>query len=986
MFKMPLSVVPSVLIVASFFALPAVAQPTWTIDPLGKEKKPVEHEEKRLASEKTGEKKFTKFRRVLQNTTTHYNFYYNANNKLNSVVERAKLAQKEDYSKLLPFYPYSIANTSSQKTELDSVIYKATSGLLLHDLRSDWVDNMYLLIGKSYYYRDELDSAALTFQFINYNLFPRKKQEDDSRVVGTNDAPGTGNLSIANKENRNVLQKTFSLPPSRNDALIWLARTFTAQNEFGDAAGLINILQNDPNLPRRLKSDLEEVTAYWFFVQNNYDSAASHLELALGNADNVQDKSRWEFLLAQLFERNKQFEKASDYYEKSSAHTTDLILDIHARLNNAKMMRDDRDPKQLEYSIANLLKMAKKDRFEGYRDYIYYSTAQLSMQRPDTAGSMMYLKNAIKFNNNNAGIRNKSFFQLGELSYSTGEFKNAHAYYDSLQLSEEDDYVNLEDLNTRKEALGKLVLRIDVIAREDSLQRIAALSPAERDAFIKKMLRQLRKEKGLKEEDRTGGTMPITFGNNRQQEIDLFSTNAKGEWYFYNSNLRSKGFTDFGRRWGNRPNTDNWRRQSVSGALAGSGPGLDPNVMSPEQDSANAIAALNYDALMEDVPLTAEKLDSSNFTLSRNLLQLAQIFQNDLQEYGMAVYKYEEFLARFPAHISEPEAYLGLYFSYSKLNNSSRAAYYKNLLASKHASSVQATMVQNPSLLQPNAKNEQVTARYEGIYNLFIEGKFAEAIAAKTKADSVYGSNYWSPQLLYIEAMHLIKERKDSMAVAVLQNLQSLYPESALSSKAATLSDVVSRRREIEGYLTSLEVTRAEEEKIIIADDAPVQKTVTTLPTAVTTVKLQTAIKPLTVRDTSAIKPIAANASFSIQPELKHYVVMLLDKVDGVYVGEAKNAFTRFNKESSVTQSVVIARDTVDAQRVLLLFSSFDDAEAALKYFDRIKKAAPREVSWLQANKYSFFIISESNLQLLKTNKDLTGYLQLLNSAFGNKF
>lgn len=424
----------------------------------------------------------------------------------------------------------------------------------------------------------------------------------------------------------------------------------------------------------------------------------------------------------------------------------------------------------------------------------------------------------------------------------------------------------------------------------------------------------------------------------------------------------------------------------MSGALAGSGPGLDPNVMSPEQDSANAIAALNYDALMEDVPLTAEKLDSSNFTLSRNLLQLAQIFQNDLQEYGMAVYKYEEFLARFPAHISEPEAYLGLYFSYSKLNNSSRAAYYKNLLASKHASSVQATMVQNPSLLQPNAKNEQVTARYEGIYNLFIEGKFAEAIAAKTKADSVYGSNYWSPQLLYIEAMHLIKERKDSMAVAVLQNLQSLYPESALSSKAATLSDVVSRRREIEGYLTSLEVTRAEEEKIIIADDAPVQKTVTTLPTAVTTVKLQTAIKPLTVRDTSAIKPIAANASFSIQPELKHYVVMLLDKVDGVYVGEAKNAFTRFNKESSVTQSVVIARDTVDAQRVLLLFSSFDDAEAALKYFDRIKKAAPREVSWLQANKYSFFIISESNLQLLKTNKDLTGYLQLLNSAFGNKF
>ncbi len=271
MFKPPLFAVCCLCIMACFFIRPVTAQPTWTLDPLGKEKKPVEYEEKRLASEKTGEQKFTKFRRLVQNTTTHYNFYFNANNKLNAVIERATMAQKDDYTKLLPFYPYSMDNTASQKTELDSVIYKATAGLLLHDLRSDWVDNMYLLIGKAYYYRNELDSAALTFQFINYNLFPRKKQEDDNRIVGSNDAPGTGNLSIANKEDRNILQKAFTRPPSRNDALLWLARTFTAQEEYGDAAGLINILKNDQNLPNRLQGELEEVMAYWFFVQNNYN-------------------------------------------------------------------------------------------------------------------------------------------------------------------------------------------------------------------------------------------------------------------------------------------------------------------------------------------------------------------------------------------------------------------------------------------------------------------------------------------------------------------------------------------------------------------------------------------------------------------------------------------------------------------------------------------------------------------------------------------
>ena len=100
----------------------AVAQPAWTINPFGKEKKPEKYEEKILPSEKTADKKFGFGRKIIQNTTSHYNFYFNANNKLNAVIERAKISNKDDYSKLLSFYPYSLDNTASQKTELDSVI------------------------------------------------------------------------------------------------------------------------------------------------------------------------------------------------------------------------------------------------------------------------------------------------------------------------------------------------------------------------------------------------------------------------------------------------------------------------------------------------------------------------------------------------------------------------------------------------------------------------------------------------------------------------------------------------------------------------------------------------------------------------------------------------------------------------------------------------------------------------------------------------
>ena len=122
------------------------SQPTWTFDPFGNEKKPEQYEDKKLGSEKTADKKFTVVRRIIQDNVSHYNYYFNANNKLNAVIERAKLSQKDNYSKLLSFYPYELDNTASQQQELDSVIYKATGGILLHDLRTDWVDNFYLLI------------------------------------------------------------------------------------------------------------------------------------------------------------------------------------------------------------------------------------------------------------------------------------------------------------------------------------------------------------------------------------------------------------------------------------------------------------------------------------------------------------------------------------------------------------------------------------------------------------------------------------------------------------------------------------------------------------------------------------------------------------------------------------------------------------------------------------------------------------------------
>jgi len=263
-------------------------------------KKPKQYDERVLRSEKSDQKKFNLPRRFIQNTTTHYNYFFNANNKLNDVIERAKSSFTEDYETLLPFYNYSLETTARDSIQLDSISYKSQTGLALHDLRSDWADNLYLLWGASYYLRKEFDSAYLMFQFINY-AFAEKEKDGYYKSIGSS-RDGNTAFSIATKEKTSLPRKIFSEPPSRNDAFIWQIRNFLAQDQFTEAASLIVTLKNDPVFPKRLQNDLDEVQAYWFYKQNMWDSSVAHLVNALDNATSKQEKARWEYLAAQLYE------------------------------------------------------------------------------------------------------------------------------------------------------------------------------------------------------------------------------------------------------------------------------------------------------------------------------------------------------------------------------------------------------------------------------------------------------------------------------------------------------------------------------------------------------------------------------------------------------------------------------------------------------------------------------------------------------------
>ena len=361
----------------------------------------------------------------------------------------------------------------------------------------------------------------MTFQFINYNLFPRKKKsEDDQLIVGSNDNGNNNGLSISSKENRSIIDKAFTRPPSRNDALVWQIRSLIEMNEFSDAAGLINTLQNDPQFPERLHPALEEVEGYWFFKQKMYDSAITHIEKSLPNAIDLQDKARREYLLGQLYEMNHVQDTASEYYDRAIRHTTDPLMDIYANLNKAKM-RKSSDPAEIDNSIGRLLRMAKKDKFELYRDIIFYSAAQLALEKPDTTAAVAFFKKSVFYNQDDISNKNKAFLTLAEISYQQKNYKDAYAFYDSLQTSDT-TLGDLAKILARRNALRQVVKNIYVIEREDSLQSIAALSNIERDAFLKKLSKRLQKERGIKDDEGDYTNAAVRFFQYQKSVVGYF--------------------------------------------------------------------------------------------------------------------------------------------------------------------------------------------------------------------------------------------------------------------------------------------------------------------------------------------------------------------------------------------------------------------------------------------------------------------------------
>lgn len=806
-----------VLLVCSTLLLHA--QPGTTIHL--KNEKPAEYAKKLLRAEKTAYGPLGKFQQFMQNTFTRFNYLYNANKRLEDIVDKATTDYKEDYATLLTYYPYD-NKAMAGNAYLDSVINHATAGILLHDLRNQYVDELYFLLGKAYYYQQKYDTAHQVFQYLNYAFAP--KDDGYDLPVGSNISKVQGNFTILNPEHKGISKNSYARKERRNDGLIWQVKNYIQSGDYIQARVLLGYIEKDSLLPARLKPLVAATHGFLFYQLKKYDSAATYLVRTDYSRYNRSVRPRMYYLTGQLFARGGDSSAAATYFAKAKSSAIDPLLSIYAALAEASMKNTDLEPVSdkgpADQHLALLQKLSKRDKYRRYKDVIYFAQARIKLNKNDTATGRVLLLSSIaagkKITPPNIWQKSRTYFTLAGLEYNANNFYDASRFYDSVSSQDLTSQEHQKLLDLRKPPLYKIATSLKAIYYQDSLQHLAALPEKERMDILKDKAREIRKAVEQRQAAKTDNFINPAI-RKPVAPTSLFPTGSGATvWYFNNLSLKNSGFQLFKQKFGNRPNVDNWQRVSaINGAAKAT---IKSGSTGKALDAFNEDGTLKLDSsniqpedLLTGLPLTPKQIAISNQQIASGLFEVGKILQNSMENFTGALYVYDSLIRRFPNWDSTDAVLFNQYICWTLLGKKDQARVVHARLENSFKNSAWTQKIRDQDSLQNEIKEtslqNQATYAYNEVYQLFVEGAFQKADSLKQLADKQYGSFYWTPQLLYIESIYQISENRDSVAITKLNYLIKHFSTSPIQDQAKHLLSILQRRSEIEAYLRQLKIS-----------------------------------------------------------------------------------------------------------------------------------------------------------------------------------
>lgn len=969
-------------------------------------------------------KKFTFNRRWFQNLVTRFNYYYNARQTLRNTLEQAAEIHRDNYDSILTFYPYEQTDFEMLKRSLDSVILNAGIGVEVHDPRGKWIDDLYLLVGKAYYYQQNDKEAIAAFKYIIKNL-GEKDDMGRPELVGTRAYHSESNISVVTPEDR---KKTHR--PARNDAFIWLIRANLDSGRYDKATALMNVLQGDPNLPERLRTPLYAIRAQFYLSKGQADSARAPLQSAITLQEDKELQARWQFILSQLYEQDKNWEKAIAAYRRVGAYKPPPLMKFYARLNQIRI-KVLQNLANFTRSSKPLIEMAQKERYSRYRSIIYYNLGKLALQAGYAEKGIAFLKKSLLFNPKKKKNHFLSYALLADYYYSHRQYRPAKKYYDSAAAITSGP---VPTIKLRTKALTTVVKNLDIIIREDSLQTLAQMPHDSLMAYLGQIVEDSMHERRkrnriLKGPSKNRGGL---FGR-KSEKRPLAVNNERGgaNWYFYNNVAKAKGFSEFKAQWGNRPLADNWRlsnpNQPIREAKKDTKPVL---AVGSAKDLQHRAAEDFLQKLLQPLPLTPQAIEKSEQKQVKARHQNINVFFLQLEDDTATLTAIDSMLHYHPKNPYLADIYYKLYLIYSRIPDLTMANHYKQLLLSHFADSKYARVFSpRKENAEENALDETITQLYDKAYISYLTGAYEKVSLLRDSALYLDPQNKQKARFHLLHAMMVLKTQSDSAGKAALHTvIQNNTTDTAIVAQAKLILNELQHKRDLVEHLMHLQLpanandsagepfatttdSLLEETPALpgiqaIAANKSIRQSASVLKSPVQAGRINgpeidslkqkvlraQAVQQLTTDKTiinptdsiivtdSILQDINAPATpitpYGIDRDVPYFVVLSFKKTSGSLIKKTLEAFANYNQKQHTTDSIEASSYVLAHNQVILIFRLFrNETKAVLYYKEIIQKAPATIIPDVNKAYYRLFFISRSNFILLNNTQDFKGYL-----------
>lgn len=900
--------------------------------------------------------------RKLQNLSARFNYIYNSNIILKDYEDKLSQNYGASFEDILPVYLIPEEN-STDNSQLKEIIAKAQA-VISEKTFSNYLDEAYLLLGKVYYYQNFQFSAAEYFNYV-YKAFPDVKGR---KLNGLN----------------------------------WKARS---EMQLGnDVTPIIKEIDSIIKLDKKIDAASHATIAQWYINHLKYKEAIVHLSAALKGKTLKQEKERWTYILAQLYEKTDDFKKSVKFYNKVARSNAPFNLYFNAHLNRVKL-QSQLSPDSIDQQSL-ILALLKDDKNDDYVDQIFYKAAELYAENGDLINAEKYYKLSAQRSINNKYQQGLAYLRLAELNFSSKkDYLTSKLYFDSALTTLPKTYIGYSGIEKKSNSLGFLSVRFERITWQDNLQLLATLAENER---LKKIEEWIGPEEKKIEVSENKGT-----DNSNQTTISSGST-----FYFSNPTAMAIGFSDFKKKWGNRILEDNWRQSTKSSINQNN------NVVDNKTETINPAVNLDREErikyYLDNFPKNESDFQKSNEIIKNSLFEIAGFYFQELNEPKEAIKYYEELLRRFPNFAKRDAVYYSLYRSYEELD-SVKVDFFKSKLLSEFPNSAYTKAVLDPLA---NFKESQVELKVQELYNsVYLNFEEKEYLEVIKKTDSIaveFPNNQLKAQYDYLKAIAIGRTNKIDTLIEVFNTIIKTHPRDSIITPLVkdhleyinkNIVDFKNRAFALNDF--NLNDPRFLAQNTVIPIQNPQNVNQNTLaPSVVNVVKLDSMsneiinqpkketvkLNPLKVESVAVDKkttiatlsgqisntpnlpikseqkeaPIINDGTFNDSPSNIYYFVIRIDDPE-ITLSSSRFGIGQFNRSNFPNENLRHQLVELEADQ-LIFVGNFADLEQLKKYQLKIQPLMS-SIMKIPANSYQTFIISKENFDKLDSRARILQYI-----------